>query len=158
MTRQRSWSVEDAAEIVARHRGRPGATLPMLHALQDAFGYIDRAAVPLIAEALNLSEAEIHGVISFYHDFRDQPAGRHVLKVCRAEACQSMGSDRLVEHLESRHGMEMGKTNASRRLTVEPVYCLGNCACSPSVMLDGRLHGRVDTASLDRLVETAEHP
>lgn len=121
-----------------------GPLLPILHAVNDRLGHVDEQAIPVIAEVLNLSRAEVHGVVTFYHDFRRQPAGRHVLKVCRAEACQSMGCERLVERLEEELGVEMGGTTPDGRVTLEAVYCLGNCALSPAVMLDGELHGRVD--------------
>ncbi len=141
-----------AREVIDGLKHLPGATLPILHALQDRFGYVDTAAVPLIADALNLSRAEIHGVISFYHDFRAAPAGTHVVKLCRAEACQSMGCRALEAHAESRLGVAMGGTRADGRATLEAVYCLGNCALSPAVMIDGELHGRVDAARFDALM------
>jgi formate dehydrogenase subunit gamma len=158
MTARRHWDAGEAGEIIARHRDLEGAMLPMLHALQDAFGHIHDEAVPLLADALNVSRAEVHGVISFYHDFRRAPAGRHVLKICRAEACQSMGCDALIEHVTDRLAIELGDTDPTRSLTVEAVYCLGNCACSPAVMLDGRLHGRVDAGKADRLIDQAMRP
>ena len=123
-----------------------GPLLPILHAINDRLGHVDERAVPVVAEVLNLSRAEVHGVVSFYHDFRRRPHGRHVLKVCRAEACQSMGCERLVEELEGELGIAMGGTTPDGRLTLETVYCLGNCALSPAVMLDGELHGRGDVA------------
>ncbi len=132
-----------------------GALLPILHVLQTEFGYIDKEAVPLIADALNISRADVHGVISFYHDFRDTPPGRHVLKICRAEACQSMGCDSLVKHVESRLGVKLGQTTPDRTFTVEAVYCLGNCALSPSAMLDGEPYGRVSTEVADFLIDHA---
>jgi formate dehydrogenase subunit gamma len=150
-----AWDAVEAQEIVDRLRHLPGATLPILHALQDRFGYVDRVAVPVIAKALNLSQAEIHGVISFYHDFRASPAGSHVIKLCRAEACQSMGCRALESHAQSRLGIEFGQTTSDRRFTLEPVYCLGNCALSPAMMIDGELHGRVDAARFDVLIEAA---
>ncbi len=119
---------------------------------RSASAIIDAAAIPLVAEALNVSRAEVHGVVTFYHDFRAQPAGRHVLKLCRAEACQSMGCEALVEHLAAEHGISMGETTPDGRLTVEAVYCLGNCALSPAAMMDGELVGRVDRDVLDGLV------
>ncbi|HYM01490.1 MAG TPA: formate dehydrogenase subunit gamma [Stellaceae bacterium] len=155
MGRPRPWNADEAADIIASHRDMPGAALPILHALQDAFGYVDREAVPLIADALNLSRAEIHGIVSFYHDFRDAPPGRRVLRLCRAEACQSMGCDALIRHVEDSQRVTLGETNADRTLTVEAVYCLGNCALAPAVLLDGELHGRVSAASLDRLLGDA---
>ncbi len=148
----------DEALAVARIREGehlPGATLPVLHALLEEFGYIDDRAIPLVADALNLSRAEVVGVVGFYHDFRQSPPGRHVLRICRAEACQSMGCEALVTHLESRLGVEMGATTADGGLTLEPVYCLGNCALSPAAMLDGRLYGRLSAARLDQLVAEA---
>lgn len=127
--------------------------LPILHALQEEFGYIDEAAVPLLAHALNLSQAEVHGVISFYPDFRKQPAGRHHLRVCRAEACQSMDCNRLIRHLEERLGVKMGETTDDGLFTLEAVFCLGNCALSPALMLDGRPHGRVTPEAADFLLD-----
>ena len=133
----------------------PGALLPILHALQEEFGYIDDAMIPLIAEALNISHAEVHGVISFYHDFRRAPAGRHVLQICRAESCQSMGSNSLIAHVEKSLGVKLGETTADGSFTLRPVYCLGNCALSPAVMLDGQPYGRVSAAVADSLIENA---
>jgi formate dehydrogenase subunit gamma len=142
--------------LIAEHRDRPGALLPILHAIQGEFGYVGDAAVPVIAAALNLSRAEVHGVLTFYHDFRRQPAGRHVLRLCRAEACQSMGCERLAEGLRARLGIEFGDTTPDGRITLEAVYCLGNCALSPAAMLDGRLHGRLDERKLDGLLAATE--
>ena len=133
----------------------PGALLPILHALQEEFGYIDDAMIPLIAEALNISHAEVHGVISFYHDFRRAPAGRHVLQICRAESCQSMGCNSLIAHVEKNLGVKLGETSADGNFTLRPVYCLGNCALSPAVMLDGQPYGRVSAAVADSLIENA---
>jgi len=133
----------------------PGALLPILHALQEEFGYIDDAMIPLIAEGLNISHAEVHGVISFYHDFRRAPAGRHVLQICRAESCQSMGCNSLIAHVEKNLGVKLGKTTADGNITLRPVYCLGNCALSPAVMLDGQPYGRVSAAVADSLIENA---
>ena len=133
-------------------RDMPGALLPLLHKLQETFGYVDRRAVPTIADVLNLSKAEVTGVISFYHDFRDRPAGRHVLKICRAESCQSMGGEALVAHLASAHGLVPGATSPDGGLTIENVYCLGNCALSPAALIDDSPVGRLDAARLDRIV------
>jgi len=146
------WDPLEAQDIIARLKPMAGASLPILHALQDHFGYVDGAAVPLIAKALNLSQAEIHGIISFYHEFRAAPAGASVIKLCRAEACQAMGCRSLEAHAQQRLGIGFGETTADRRFTLEPVYCLGNCALSPAVMIDGELHGRVDAARFDALV------
>jgi formate dehydrogenase subunit gamma len=148
----------DTAQVLERIQGlqhMPGALLPILHALQEEFGYIDDAMIPLIAEGLNISHAEVHGVISFYHDFRRAPAGRHVLQICRAESCQSMGCNRLIEHVEKNLGVKMGETSADGNFTLRPVYCLGNCALSPAVMLDGQPYGRVSAAVADSLIENA---
>ncbi|HEX4113310.1 MAG TPA: formate dehydrogenase subunit gamma [Stellaceae bacterium] len=146
------WSAEKTAQIIAEHKDLEGPLLPILHALQAAFGYIDRAAEPIVAEALNISRAEIHGVVTFYHDFRERPAGRHVLKLCRAEACQAAGGDALASHAEARLGVAFGRTTADGRVTLEPVYCLGLCSVSPSAMLDGRVIARLDANKLDALV------
>ena len=144
-----------AQAIITHLADQPGAMLPILHALQEAFGFIDSRAVPLIAESLNVSKAEVHGVITFYHDFRHAPAGRHVLKICRAEACQSMGVETLVSHIEQSHGIKIGETTSDNSLTIENVYCLGNCALSPAVMFDGELIGRVNQDELDQLISAA---
>ncbi len=142
--------------LIAAHRDQPGALLPILHAVQEAFGYVDDAAVPIIAKALNLSRAEVHGVLTFYHDFRREPAGRHVLRLCQAEACQSMGCEKLAAGLRARLGIDFGGTTPDGRLTLETVYCLGNCALSPAGMLDGRLYGRLDERRLDALLAMTE--
>jgi formate dehydrogenase subunit gamma len=139
-------------ELIQRLSSLKGAMLPVLHALQTEFGYVDPACIPMIADALNVSRAEVHGVISFYHDFRTEPAGRHVLKICRAEACQSMGVDRLLSHLQSAHGLSPGGTSPDGNLTVEAVYCLGHCAASPACLIDDEPVGRLDEARLDDLV------
>jgi formate dehydrogenase subunit gamma len=149
----KDWNPERGLAIIDGLAKLPGALLPILHALQDEFGYVDSAAIPLIAKALNISKAEVHGVISFYHDFRRVPPGRHVLRICRAEACQSMGCDALIGHVEGRLKTKLGETSADGGFTLEPVYCLGNCALSPAVMLDGELHGRVSAKVADELLE-----
>jgi formate dehydrogenase subunit gamma len=146
------WDPARGAEIIAQNAQQEGATLVILHALQDAFGYVPEPAIPMVASALNLSRAEVHGVFTFYHDFRDKPAGRHVLKLCRAEACQAAGGDALAERAEAKLGVTLGHTTSDERLTLEPVYCLGLCATAPSAMLDGRLIGRLDEARLDAIV------
>jgi len=144
---------EVLTDIIARYRDVPGALLPLLHALQEAMGYIPAAAVPAIARGLQLSRAEVHGVISFYHDFRSEPAGKHILQICRAEACQAMGSRALENHAKRRLGIDYGDTTADGAISLEPVYCLGNCTCSPSVRLDDEIHARVDPARLDTLLD-----
>ena len=146
------WSAERTAQIIGEHQGLEGPLLPLLHALQETFGYIDQAAEPIIAEALNISRAEVHGVVTFYHDFRSAPAGRHVLKLCRAESCQAAGGDALVARAESRLGIPLGNTTADGRITVEPVYCLGLCSVSPSAMIDGKVVARLDADKLDSLL------
>lgn len=134
----------------------PGALLPVLHDIQDRLGYVPPTAVPRIADGLNLSRAEVHGVISFYHDFRLTPPGRHVVRICRAEACQSVHSEALEQHVKKRLGIDYHETSADGAFTLEPVYCLGNCACSPAVMIDGELYGRVGTARVDTLLADCE--
>ena len=146
-----TWDPNVAQEHIDALKHLPGATLPILNALQSEFGYIDDAAIPLIADALNLSRAEVVGVAHFYQDYRHEPPGRHTVKVCRAEACQSMGCDGLVEHVEASMGVTMGKTTADGAFTLEDVFCLGNCALSPSMMVDGRLYGRVSPARFDSI-------
>ena len=143
-------------EACERHKGVPGALLPILHAVQDALGFVPADAVPLIAHELNLSRADVHGVVTFYHDFRRKPAGRHVLKLCRAEACQSAGGDPLAQHAERRLGLRIGGTAADGSVTLEAVYCLGLCAVAPSAMLDGKVVGRLDEKRLDALIGEAQ--
>jgi len=155
MSDAKSWDADRALSLIQERERLPGALLPILHALQEEFGYVDKAAVPLIASALNISHAEVHGVISFYHDFRHEPAGRHTLKVCRAESCQAMGCESMIRHVEERLGVKLGETTEDRSVTLEPVYCLGNCALSPAVMLDGKLYGRVSSEVADFLIDDA---
>jgi len=150
------WNAARGAEIIAEHARLEGATLVILHALQDAFGHVPEQAIPMVAHALNLSRAEVHGVFTFYHDFRREPAGRHVLKLCRAEACQAAGGDALAARAEAKLGVSIGNTTADDRVTLEPIYCLGLCATAPSAMLDGRVVGRLDEARLDALVAEAQ--
>ena len=147
-----AWSAEKAAALVAPLTTQPGPLIEALHALQRHFGYVDERAVPLLAETLNLSRADVHGVLSFYHYFRTTPPGRHTLRICRAEACQSMGAAALVRQAEQTLGCDLHETSADGAVSLEPVYCLGNCACAPAVMVDETLHGRVDGAKLDALV------
>jgi len=138
--------------IVAERMSQPGALLPILHAIQDALGYVPKESVPLIAEQLNLSRAEVHGVISFYHFFRTSAPGKRTLYICRAEACQSMGSRELEDHIKRKLKVDYHETTADGRFTVEPVYCLGNCACSPAVMIDEDVYGRVSPDRIDELL------
>jgi formate dehydrogenase subunit gamma len=150
------WDEARGAEIIAEYDEIEGATLVILHALQEAFGYIPEPAIPMVASALNLSRAEVYGVFTFYHDFRKHPAGRHVLKLCRAEACQAAGGDALAARAEAKLGVALGETTADDRVTLEPIYCLGLCATAPSAMLDGRVIGRLDQTRLDALIVEAQ--
>jgi formate dehydrogenase subunit gamma len=151
MAEHTPWQRDRALAIVESYRGRRGTLLPILHDLQHEFGFINDEAVPMLAQALNLSRAEVHGVISFYHDFKREPQGRTVVKLCRAEACQSVGTNRLVEYAERRLGVTMGGTSADGSVTLEGVFCLGNCALGPAVLVDDQLHGRVDAARFDSI-------
>lgn len=146
-------SQPDIVAICRRHDSRPDALLEILHDLQDSLGHVPQAALPAIAAELNLSRAEVHGTFSFYHDFRDRPPGRRMLQVCRAEACQAVGCEALAGHAERRLGTAFGETSADGAVTLRTVYCLGNCALGPAVMLDGRLHGRVTAERLDALLD-----
>jgi formate dehydrogenase subunit gamma len=137
---------------ILRHRGERGALLPLLHAVQEAIGHVPDAAVPLIASALNITRAEVHGVITFYHDYRRAPAGRHVVKLCRAEACQARGGAAIEAAAAERLGVAMGETRADGRVTLEPVYCLGLCAIGPNALVDGRPIAKLDAMALDRIV------
>ena len=156
VTSRDAWDEARATELIAGLKGQDGSLLPILHAIQQTFGCIPEAAEPLIAAELNITRAEVHGVVTFYHDFRREPAGRHVLKLCRAEACQSMGSDALVSHLERSLGLSCGETSADGRITVEAVYCLGLCAVAPSAMFDGAVVGRLNEQRLDTLLAEAK--
>lgn len=145
-------AVPAIAAIIAARQDMPGALLPILHEIQDTQGYIPEAAVSIIARALNLSRAEVHGVITFYHDFRQHPPGKHVVRVCRAEACQSVGADALAAHAQHGLGCGFHETTADGQVALEPVYCLGQCACGPAMMIDQTLYGRVDAHRFDALV------
>jgi formate dehydrogenase subunit gamma len=134
----------------------PGALLPIFHRIQERLGYVPEAALPEIAHQLNLSRAEVHGVMTFYHDFRSAPPGKTIVKICRAEACQAMGADALVEHAEQCLGTKMHSTSEDGSVTLEPTYCLGNCALSPAVMINGDLKGRVTHARFDALISEAK--
>lgn len=144
--------------VLARRAGEPGALLPILHDMQDALGYVPADQVPTIAETLNLSRAEVHGVVTYYHHFRSAPAARHVVQICRAEACQSMGADALLAHAELRlgcssaHGSAASSTSRDGGFTLEPVFCLGLCAQSPALMLDDELHARMTPRAFDALI------
>jgi formate dehydrogenase subunit gamma len=150
-------SLQEIVEsTVGIHHGRIGALLPVLHSVQDKLGYIPREAVSLIAKAMNLSRAEIHGVMSFYHDFRSEPPGEHIVHLCRAEACQAMGARGLEQHARERLGVNFGETTADGLFTLEPVYCLGNCACSPSIRINDEIYARVSTEKFDELIAGLE--
>jgi formate dehydrogenase subunit gamma len=155
MAARAAFDKELARELIDRRRATPGAALPILHDLQHQFGYIDDEAVGLMAEALNISKAEAFGTVSFYHDFRRAPVDGRVLKLCRAESCQATGCEDLVAHLEARHGVTVDDREAQMDLHVETVYCLGNCALSPSALLDGEPIGRVDRSMIDLIVAGA---
>ena len=148
---------EAVRRIVADLKGRPGPLIEVLHAIQAQLGYVPAAAVPLVASELNLSRAEVHGVVSFYHLFSSTPPGEHTLSVCRAESCQAVGGEALAVHARQRLGVDFHQTTSDGRFSLEPVYCLGNCACSPAVMIDGRLHGRVTPERLDALLSEVDH-
>jgi formate dehydrogenase subunit gamma len=143
---------ESVRRIVGDLKGRPGPLIEVLHAIQAELGYVPPAAVPLVASELNLSRAEVHGVVSFYHFFRSTPPGAHTVSVCRAESCQAVGGEALAAHARRRLGVDFHETTPDGRFSLEPVYCLGNCACSPAVMIDGQLHGRVSPERFDALL------
>jgi formate dehydrogenase subunit gamma len=143
-------------EIITALKPKPGALLPILHAIQNALGYIPATGVPIIANMLNLSRAEIHGVISFYHYFRDTPPGKHTIHLCRAESCQAMGGKLLENHVKTKLGIDFHETTADDQFSLEPVYCLGNCACSPAMQIDGEIYGRVSAASFDASINELE--
>ena len=146
---------DEVRAIVSDHAHLEGPLMPILHAVQEAFGFVPEEAVPVIAKELNLSRAEVHGVVTFYHDFRREPAGRTIVKVCRAEACQAMGCETLVKRAEDRLGVECGGTTADGRVTLETIYCLGLCATAPSAMVDDKIVGRLDAAKLDKILAEA---
>jgi len=147
---------EAVDNAVESHRDRIGTLLPVLHSVQDRLGFIPREAVALIAGAMSLSRAEIHGVMSFYHDFRAEPPGKHLVHLCRAEACQAMGAAGLEQHARERLGIDYGETTNDGQFTLEPVYCLGNCACSPSVRINDEIHARVSPERFDELISALE--
>ncbi len=138
--------------VISEFKGLEGPLLPILHGVQEEFGYVPGEALPVIAEALNISNAEVHGVVTFYHDYRNHPAGRHVLKICRAEACQSMGGDAMAARIQQLLGIGFHETAQDGSVTLEPIYCLGLCACAPAAMLDGQVIGRLDDEKLEEIV------
>jgi formate dehydrogenase subunit gamma len=133
-------------------KDRPGAMLPVLHAIQDGIGFVPPESLPIIGKALNVSRAEVHGVVTFYPHFRSTPPGKHVIQICRAEACQSMGANELLAHAQKTLRVGLHDTSADGEITLEPVYCLGNCACSPAIMVDDDLHGRVTPLRFDAII------
>lgn len=143
-------------EILHAHEGREGALLPILHDVQAEFGFVDDAMVPPIADALNLSRADVHGVVTFYHDFRRAPAGRRIVRLCAAEACQAAGGRALASHAEAILGLAMGASSGDGAATLEPVYCLGLCSVAPAAMVDGRLHGRLSPERLETLLSSGD--
>ncbi len=142
-------------DIIANLKDKPGALLPILHAIQDSLGYIPADKVPVIADALNLSRAEVHGVISFYHYFRDTPPGKQTIHLCRAESCQAMGAKALEEHAKAKLGIDFHETTADGAFSLEPVYCLGLCACSPSMQIGEEVYGKVTADSFDEVIDQA---
>jgi len=146
------WSAEDAARVIAEHADVRGPLLPVLHALQEEFGYVDPEAVPLVAKALNLSRADVHGVVTFYSDFRTTPPGRRRVAVCRGEACQARGGRELAAHAAARLGVGMGETSGDGGVTLDQVFCLGLCSVAPAAVVDGRALGRLDAAAFDAAV------
>ncbi|SBS34815.1 NADP-reducing hydrogenase subunit HndA [Marinomonas aquimarina] len=151
-----AWEPVTAQAIIDELKSKPGALLPILHAIQDRFSYIPDEAVSLIAQALKLTRAEVHGVISFYHHFRTHQPGRHVVEVCRAEACQALGARALEAHAKASLGVDYHQTTPDRNITLEPVYCLGNCSCGPSIRVGDDIHADVDAARFDELVESLQ--
>lgn len=154
MMQASAFSLEETVEaVIEEHAGQIGALMPVLHSMQQRMGYIPSEAIPMIATALNLSRAEVHGVIHFYHDFRSEPPGDHLVQLCRAEACQAMGGRALEAHVKARLGVGYGETTPDGRFSLDPVYCLGNCACTPSVRIDDVIHARVSPERFDQLLE-----
>jgi formate dehydrogenase subunit gamma len=148
------WDEGQARGVIAGFAGMEGASLPILHALQRHFGYVPLAAEPMIASALNISRAEVHGIVTFYHEFRRKVPGRHVLQVCRAEACQAVGADAVGAHMRATLAVDWHGTSADGAVTLEPVFCLGLCATGPSALLDGKPIGRLNAVRVDRMLET----
>lgn len=151
MSASLEWTPTQVQDSIDALKHKPGALLPILHAIQERIGHIPDASVPIIAESLRLTRAEVHGVISFYHHFRTTPPGQHVIQVCRAEACQAMGGRQLEAHVRSRLGVDYHATTPDGGVSLEPVYCLGNCACAPTISVDDQVYGRMSTARFDTL-------
>lgn len=145
----------EISAVIDEHLHLEGPLLPMLHAIQEAFDHVPLTAYALLSDALNITKAEVHGVVSFYHDFRNAPAGRHVVKICRAEACQSVGGTALAEATLAKLGLDWHGTTANGAVTIEPVYCLGLCACAPAAMVDDKVIGRLDSTRMDKILKEA---
>ena len=150
-----AWNKEKAGEIIAAHAAGDGPLLPMLHALNATFGHIPDEAVPMIAVALNLTRAHVHGVVTFYHDFKREPGGRHTLKLCRAEACQAAGGDEFCARVQKSLGIGFGETAPDKSVSLEEVFCLGLCAVGPAAMLDGRVLAHIDDKKFDKMIAEA---
>ena len=146
------------AKIAQELKEQPGALLVILRRIQDELGFVPAECVPIVADALNLSRAEVHGVATFYHDFRRHPPGRHVIRLCRAESCQAMGAVPLARHIKERLGIDFGQTTADGKITLDAVYCLGNCACSPAMTVDDAIYGRVSIGSADEVIASLKQP
>lgn len=153
-TQEVSTAVIDA--LIAKYQQQPGALLPLLHAIQDTVGYVPESCYPSISKGLSLSVAEVHGVVTFYHHFRTHKPGRHIMQICRAESCQAMGSEALEAHAKQCLNVDYHQTTADGAITLEPVYCLGNCALSPTVVVDDEIYGRVSPSELDALIAEAK--
>jgi len=153
-TQEISAAVIDA--LIVKHQQQPGALLPLLHAIQDTVGYVPESCYASISKALSLSVAEVHGVVTFYHHFRTHKPGRHIMQICRAESCQAMGSEALEAHAKACLNVDYHQTTADGAITLEPVYCLGNCALSPTVVMDDEIYGRVSPAELDAMIADAK--
>lgn len=156
MNTPNEWDKSAISSIALELKDQPGALLLILRRIQDQIGYIPDESVPLIADALNLSRAEVHGVVTFYHDFRHHPPGRHLIRLCRAESCQAMGAVALARHVQERLQIDFGQSTTDGNFTLDAVYCLGNCACSPAMTLDGEIYGRVSPGNFDRLIASLE--
>jgi formate dehydrogenase subunit gamma len=157
MNARPQFETTEISAVIRALKDKPGALLPVLHGIQDRLGYIPSEAVPLIAKELNLTRAEVHGVITFYHHFRSEAPGRHIVQICQAESCQAMGSVSLTDSVRKQLGIDFHQTTRDREFTLEPVYCLGNCALSPALMLDGNVHGRVTIERFRQIVEEARN-
>jgi formate dehydrogenase subunit gamma len=152
-----SSQIEKIQAHIASHQHMPGALLPLLHAIQDDIGYVPKDSYPFISKALALSIAEVHGVVTFYHHFRTHPAGKHILQICRAESCQAMGSEQLEADVKAQLGVDYHQTTTDGEITLLPVYCLGNCACSPAVMMDDEVYGRMNQQKVAELISEVKH-